>query len=118
LLSSEVYSIERLRGLHEKARENLRPMRLANLHLLFGDGMLGYGKGAPYAAIIAAAGGEAVPQAWVDQLAVGGRLVAPVVTRTGSAGQQALLVIDKSEQGVRQSVLESVHFVPLKSGVA
>jgi len=118
LLASEVYSIERLRGLHEKARENLRPLRLANLHLLFGDGMLGYAKGAPYAAIIAAAGGEAVPQAWIDQLAVGGRLVAPVATVPGSAGQQALLVIDKTEQGVRQSVLESVHFVPLKSGVA
>ena len=118
LLCTEVYSIERLRGLHEKARENLRPLRLANLHLLFGDGMRGYASGAPYAAIIAAAGGDAVPQAWVDQLAVGGRLVAPVVTGADSAGAQALLVIDKTEQGVRQSVLESVHFVPLKSGVA
>ncbi|MFZ4482126.1 MAG: protein-L-isoaspartate(D-aspartate) O-methyltransferase [Rhodoferax sp.] len=115
LLASEVYSIERLRGLHEKARENLRPLRLANLHLLLGDGMLGYDKGAPYAAIISAAGGAAVPQAWVDQLAVGGRLVAPVVV-TGA--KQALLVIDKTAQGVRQSVLENVHFVPLKSGVA
>jgi len=117
-LAIEVYSIERLRGLHEKARENLRHLRLANLHLLFGDGMLGYAKGAPYAAIIAAAGGEAVPQAWIDQLAVGGRLVAPVVKGAGSGAQQALLVLDKTEQGVRQSVLESVHFVPLKSGVA
>jgi protein-L-isoaspartate(D-aspartate) O-methyltransferase len=121
LLASEVYSIERLRGLHDKARENLRHLRLANLHLLFGDGMQGYAKGAPYAAIIAAAGGEAVPQAWVDQLAVGGRLVAPVVTvgAPGSpGGAQALLVLDKTSQGVRQTILEAVHFVPLKSGVA
>ncbi len=118
MLASEVYSIERLRGLHEKARENLRSLRLANLHLLLGDGMLGYARGAPYAAIIAAAGGEAVPQAWVDQLAIGGRLVAPVVTGSGPDGQQALLVLDRSTQGVRQSVLEAVHFVPLKSGVA
>jgi protein-L-isoaspartate(D-aspartate) O-methyltransferase len=121
LLAREVYSIERLRGLHDRARENLRHMRLANLHLLFGDGMQGYPKGAPYAAIIAAAGGEAVPQAWVDQLAVGGRLVAPVVTMgaPGSAGAtQALLVLDKTAQGVRQTILEAVHFVPLKSGVA
>jgi protein-L-isoaspartate(D-aspartate) O-methyltransferase len=120
-IATEVYSIERLRGLHERARENLRHLRLANLHLLFGDGMVGYAKGAPYAAIIAAAGGEAVPQAWVDQLAVGGRLVAPVVTvgKPGSAGStQALLVLDKTAQGVRQSILEAVHFVPLKSGVA
>ena len=121
LLATEVYSIERLRGLHDKARENLRYLRLPNLHLLFGDGMLGYAKGAPYAAIIAAAGGEAVPQAWVDQLAVGGRLVAPVMTpgAPGSAGgSQALLVLDKTPQGLRQTVLEAVHFVPLKSGVA
>ena len=115
LLAREVYSIERLRGLHEKARENLRPFRLPNVHLLFGDGMVGYAKGAPYAAIIAAAGGEAVPQAWLDQLAVGGRLVAPVA---GQGGQQALVVVDRTAQGLRQQLLEAVHFVPLKSGVA
>ncbi len=115
-LAQEVYSIERLRGLHDKARENLRTLRLPNLHLLFGDGMVGYAKGAPYAAIIAAAGGEAVPQAWIDQLAVGGRLVAPVATDGGTA--QALLVIDKSATGLRQTRLEAVHFVPLKSGLA
>ena len=118
LLAHEVYSIERLRGLHDKARDNLRHLRLANLHLLFGDGMVGYAKGAPYAAIIAAAGGGAVPQAWVDQLAVGGRLVAPVSAGADLAGPQALVVIDKTAQGVRQTVLEAVHFVPLKSGVA
>jgi protein-L-isoaspartate(D-aspartate) O-methyltransferase len=115
LLAREVYSIERLRGLHDKARENLRHFRLANVHLLFGDGMLGYAKGAPYAGIIAAAGGEAVPQAWVDQLAMGGRLVAPTAT---PGGRQALVVIDKTSEGLKQSVLEAVHFVPLKSGIA
>ncbi len=118
LLANEVYSIERLRGLHDKARENLRYLRLTNLHLLFGDGMIGYAKGAPYAAIIAAAGGEAVPQAWIDQLAVGGRLVAPVHSGANGTNQQALIVIDKTSDGVRQTLLEPVHFVPLKSGVA
>lgn len=118
LLADEVYSMERLRGLHDKARENLRPLRLPNVHLLFGDGMVGYAKGAPYAAIIAAAGGEAVPQAWVDQLAVGGRLVAPVVRDGSQGGAQALLVLDKTAGGVQQRLLEAVHFVPLKSGVA
>ena len=115
-LASEVYSIERLRGLHEKARSNLRPMRLANLHLLLGDGMLGYARGAPYAGIIAAAGGDAVPAAWVEQLAVGGRLVAPIAQ--GPQRQQALMVIDRTARGVQQTVLEAVHFVPLKSGLA
>ncbi|CAN7334128.1 protein-L-isoaspartate(D-aspartate) O-methyltransferase [Acidovorax sp. Leaf78] len=114
-LAREVYTLERLRGLHDKARSNLRPFRLANVHLLFGDGMLGYAKGAPYAAIIAAAGGDAVPQAWCEQLAVGGRLVAPMAV---SGGQQMLLVIDKTPHGLKQNVLEPVHFVPLKSGVA
>jgi protein-L-isoaspartate(D-aspartate) O-methyltransferase len=114
-MSKEVYSIERLRGLHEKARENLRHLRAGNLHLLFGDGMLGYAQGAPYAGIIAAAGGEAVPDAWIGQLGVGGRLVAPLVT---AQGQQALLVLDKTPQGVQRQWLEAVHFVPLKSGVA
>jgi len=118
LLAQEVYSMERLRGLHDKARENLRGLRIANLHLLFGDGKAGYAKGAPYAAIIAAAGGEAVPQAWIDQLAMGGRLVAPVSTSGVSGSAQSLMVLDKTPQGVRQTILETVHFVPLKSGIA
>ncbi|MDF1485969.1 protein-L-isoaspartate(D-aspartate) O-methyltransferase [Ramlibacter sp. H39-3-26] len=115
LLAREVYSIERLRGLHEKARANLRPFRLANVHLLFGDGMAGFAQGAPYAGIVVAAGGAHLPPAWCDQLAVGGRLVAPVAA---AGGRQALIVVDKTPLGLKQSVLEDVHFVPLKSGVA
>ncbi|MGJ7579993.1 protein-L-isoaspartate(D-aspartate) O-methyltransferase [Variovorax sp. RHLX14] len=114
-VATEVYSIERLRGLHERARANLRHFRLATVHLLLGDGMLGFPKGAPYAGIIAAAGGDAVPQTWIDQLAVGGRIVAP--TRNADGGQ-VLVVIDKSASGVQRRVLEAVYFVPLKSGIA
>ena len=114
-VATEVYSIERLRGLHDKARDNLRSLRLANLHLLFGDGMAGYAKGAPYAGIIAAAGGDAVPQAWIEQLAVGGRIIAPTVMPDGA---QALVVLEKTAREMKQSVLEPVHFVPLKSGIA
>ena len=114
-LATEVYSIERLRGLHDKARENLRPFRLPNVHLLFGDGMIGYANGAPYAAIISAAGGEALPQQWLDQLALGGRLVAPL---QAANGVQALVVVDKTPQGIKQTLLEAVHFVPLKSGTS
>lgn len=118
LIASEVYSLERLRGLHDRARENLRTLRLPNVHLMFGDGMLGYPKGAPYAGIIAAAGGSAVPSAWTDQLAVGGRLVAPVAGQIGGPAGQALIVIDKTARGLQQTIFEAVHFVPLKSGVA
>jgi protein-L-isoaspartate(D-aspartate) O-methyltransferase len=113
-LCKEVYSIERLRGLYDKALVNVRHLSAPNLHLLLGDGMLGAPSGAPYAGIIAAAGGEAIPQAWIDQLAVGGRIVAP----TGNGSAQSLVVIDKTAHGVKQTVLESVLFVPLKSGVA
>jgi protein-L-isoaspartate(D-aspartate) O-methyltransferase len=114
-IAQEVYSIERVAGLYEKARENFRPFRIKNTHLLFGDGMLGFPKGAPYTGIIAAAGGDAIPQAWVDQLAMGGRIVAPVTNKV--AGEQSLVVIDKTEAGLKRTVLELVQFVPLKSGV-
>ena len=115
-IAQEVYSIERVAGLYEKARENFRPFRIKNTHLLFGDGMLGFPKGAPYSGIIAAAGGDAIPQAWVDQLAVGGRIVAPVTNKV--TGEQSLVVIDKTETGLKRTVLELVQFVPLKSGLA
>jgi protein-L-isoaspartate(D-aspartate) O-methyltransferase len=122
VVCKQVYSIERLRGLHDKARDNLRAFRLANVHLLLGDGMLGYAPGAPYTGIIAAAGGNAIAQAWIDQLAVGGRIVAPVVLPGGvhgdKQGAQALIVVDKTATGITHKVLEAVHFVPLKSGMA
>ncbi len=114
-LASEVYSIERLRGLHEKAKKNLLPFRLPNVHLMLGDGMLGFPKGAPYAGIISAAGGDEVPVVWLEQLAVGARLVAPTVT---ASGHQALVVIRRTATGFDRQVLEAVHFVPLKSGIA
>jgi protein-L-isoaspartate(D-aspartate) O-methyltransferase len=113
-VAQEVYSVERIHGLFEKAKENIRPLRIPNLHLLFGDGMAGYADGAPYSAIISAAGGEAIPQAWLDQLDLGGRIVAPVAH---SNGKQLLVVVDKTASGFQQTVLEPVHFVPLKSGV-
>jgi protein-L-isoaspartate(D-aspartate) O-methyltransferase len=120
-IAHEVYSIERVAGLYEKARENFRPFRIKNTHLLFGDGMLGFPKGAPYTGIIAAAGGDAIPQAWLDQLAVGGRIVAPVTNSANSANgvsnEQSLVVIDKTVTGLKRTVLELVQFVPLKSGV-
>ena len=66
------------KALHDKARGLLAPLRDSRLRLVFDDGMRGHPPGAPYDSIVAAAGGGAIPQAWLDQLAVGGRLVAPV----------------------------------------
>ena len=116
LLARQVFSIERLRPLHDKARDNLAPIRPAHLRLIYGDGRLGHPPNAPYDAIISAAGAAAVPEAWVDQLAPGGRLVAPALDGTGAT--QVLVVIDRLEDGrIARSLHESVRFVPLESGV-
>ena len=113
-LARHVFSIERIDGLVIKARANLKACDYTNVQVRLGDGMLGFPDVAPYAAIISAAGGEAIPQAWLDQLAMGGRLVAP--SWAGNR-QQALVVIDKTPNGFVQSILEPVQFVPLKSGI-
>jgi len=115
MLARHVVSVERLRPLHDKARELLAPLRSTNLRLVYGDGMRGHPPNAPYDSIIAAAGGDALPQEWLDQLAVGGRLVSPV--RQAGSARQVLMVVDRTEQGFAQNAYEAVHFVPLKSGL-
>jgi len=105
-----------LRPLHERARENLAPLRSNNLRLVFGDGRLGHAPNAPYDAIICAAGGDDVPAAWLEQLAIGGRLVAPTRPEAGSG--QVLMVIDRNAQGWSRRCHEAVRFVPLRSGTA
>jgi protein-L-isoaspartate(D-aspartate) O-methyltransferase len=114
-VARRVVSVERLKALHDKARDLLAPMRDGRLRLVFDDGMRGHPPGAPYDSIIAAAGGSEIPQAWLDQLAVGGRLVSPV--QQAGAGQ-VLVVIDRHPDRYTRSVHEAVKFVPLKSGLA
>ena len=123
-LATRVVSIERLQGLHDKARAHLAQLaaqepppagRSAELRLLYGDGRLGHPPAAPFDAIVAAAGGDDLPAAWLDQLAVGGRLVAPMFD--AASGGQALLVVDRHAAGYTRRLHEAVHFVPLKSGV-
>lgn len=116
LLARHVYTVERLQGLFDKARDKLAPIRADNLRLILGDGRLGHGPNAPYDGIIAAAGGRDLPQAWIDQLAPGGRLVAPV--HEEGRGAQALLVVDRLADGsLRHVHHETVRFVPLESGI-
>ncbi|PLC40709.1 protein-L-isoaspartate O-methyltransferase [Ralstonia pickettii] len=116
-LADEVYSIERVRPLHEKAKANLRPLRVPNIRLHYGDGMLGLPKAAPFDAIILAAAGLEVPQALLDQLTVGGRLIAPVATdRSSGPAQQLVLIERRSRFQFHSTALEGVFFVPLKSG--
>jgi len=113
-LSKSVVSIERLKGLYDRARENLVPWRGADIRLVHGDGRLGHAPWAPFDTIVSAAGGEDVPQLWLDQLAEGGRLIAPAAHAL--RGGQALCVVDRGAQGYSRSWLDAVNFVPLKSG--
>jgi protein-L-isoaspartate(D-aspartate) O-methyltransferase len=113
-LGTSVISIERLRPLYDKARELLADLPRANLRLVYGDGRLGHPPNAPYDSIIAAAGGDELPQAWLDQLAVGGRLIAPVAAGRG----QALVMVDRTPTSWRRELHEAVMFVPLRSGTA
>ena len=111
-LFGTVVSIERLRALHEAARLHLRPLRIANLRLVFGDGMEGLPAEAPFDVIAAAAAGESLPAAWLDQLKPGGRIVAPV----GGVEQQ-LTVFGKDASGVTwRRHVSPVRFVPLRAG--
>jgi protein-L-isoaspartate(D-aspartate) O-methyltransferase len=110
-LAREVYSIERIAALLEKARANLRPLRLANLRLAHGDGAKGLPEVAPFDAIILAAAAPDIPKALLEQLAVGGRLVAPV-----GADEQSLVLIEKRKEGLVETRLDAVKFVPLRGG--
>jgi protein-L-isoaspartate(D-aspartate) O-methyltransferase len=117
MLGRSVVSIERLLPLFEKARANLEPYRRAGeLRLMHGDGQWGHAPRAPYTSIISAAGGQALPSAWVDQLAVGGRLVAPL--HDVQQGRQVLWVVDRTAQGLVSQRHDVVQFVPLESGIA
>lgn len=111
-LFKEVYSIERIRALHEIARNNLRPLRIPNVRLVFGDGMLGLPQAMPFDAIVIAAAGLELPPALFQQLRIGGRLIAPV----GEVEQYLLLVERTGEQQWQQTRLDAVRFVPLKAG--
>jgi protein-L-isoaspartate(D-aspartate) O-methyltransferase len=113
-LFGEVVSIERVRALHERARENLRPLRLSNVRLIFGDGAQGVAAAAPYHCIVAAAAADEIPPAWIEQLEVGGRIVAPV----GTWNQHLMTAIKDADGRVQKSRKEPVRFVPLRGGVA
>jgi protein-L-isoaspartate(D-aspartate) O-methyltransferase len=114
-LARMVVSIERVRPLFDLARENLVELRGDRVRLVYGDGRLGHGPNAPYDGIIAAAGGDDLPEAWLQQLAPGGRLVVPWAH---APGQQRLVVIDRLADGqLQRQDLEAVRFVPLQSGV-
>jgi protein-L-isoaspartate(D-aspartate) O-methyltransferase len=113
-VAKEVYSIERIKPLHELAKANLRSLRLSNLRLHYGDGMLGLAQVAPFDGIILAAAGMEVPRALLEQLAIGARLVAPV----GGQVQHLQRITRTGKSEWTSETLEACHFVPLRPGTA
>jgi len=110
-LTKEVYAVERIGPLLEKAKANMRTLQQFNVRLKHADGQLGLPEAGPFDSIIVAAAGSHVPQALLEQLAVGGRLVLPV----GSA-EQYLRLIERNPQGYTEARLDAVRFVPLLAG--
>ncbi|OWY39772.1 protein-L-isoaspartate O-methyltransferase [Xenophilus sp. AP218F] len=110
---AEVYSIERLGAILDLARRNLRAAKLVHARLVHGDGHAGLAEAAPFDGIIMTAAARHVPQALLDQLAEGGRLVMPLGDE-----EQHLWLIEKTSQGLQKSKLEAVKFVPLLTGRA
>ena len=111
-LTDQVYSVERIRPLQEKARKRLQLLSLRNVHLRHTDGGMGWAERGPFEGILVTAAPEQVPPELLQQLAVGGRLVIPV----GGRQQELKLVVRQSETEFTTEVLEAVKFVPLLSG--
>ncbi len=110
-VAKEVFSIERISGLLEKARANLRELRIANLRLMHGDGAKGLAQAAPFDAIVIAAASPSMPEALLDQLAPGGRMIAPI-----GAQEQSLCLVERTASGFRERWLDPVRFVPMRVG--
>jgi protein-L-isoaspartate(D-aspartate) O-methyltransferase len=111
----EVYSVERIKGLLERARSNLLGLGLKNLRLAHGDGHAGLQQAAPFRSIIVAAAARAVPEPLLRQLAPGGRMILPL---RSPAGGQRLVLIERNGRGYMESELDPVRFVPLEAGKA
>ncbi len=111
-LVRQLFAIERIRSLLDSARPLLRELGCGNVRFRHGDGAQGWPGQAPFDGILVAAAAVAVPEALLDQLAPGGRLVIPV----GARDQQELLRIERSAGGEIRESLAPVAFVPLLSG--
>ena len=108
-LAAQVFTIERVSALMERAKDVLRTLQVNNVSFLVGDGTIGWREYGPYDAILVGAGSPTVPQPLVDQLAIGGRLLCPV----GNRDKQEVVLVTRDVSGVRTSVVTDARFVPL-----
>lgn len=110
IMADRVYSVERVRELSKRSRKALDAFSVKNAALLVGDGTIGWRKYAPFDVIVVSAASPSVPQALVDQLADGGRMLIPV----GSRDIQELTLVRKTGFAVTEEVVGGeVKFVPL-----
>lgn len=110
-LGKKVYSVERIKALQWQAKRRLKSMDLHNVSMKHGDGWQGWASKAPFQAIIVTAAPSSVPQALLEQLTEGGRLIIPVGDE-----QQVLKVITRDGEQYNEQVIEVVKFVPLVAG--
>jgi protein-L-isoaspartate(D-aspartate) O-methyltransferase len=110
-LVGEVYSVERIKPLQQKARQRMRQLKLRNVHMNHADGGMGWPERGPFDGILAAAAPERIPEELLRQLAPGGRLVIPV-----GGDSQHLQVVDRTSEGFATEIVEQVRFVPLRPG--
>ncbi len=111
-LVERIFSVERIKVLQDRAKERLLELNLRNVVFRWGDGWEGWPALASYNAIIVTAVATDVPQALLDQLAPGGRMVIPV----GAGEVQQLMLIVREEHGFARRVIGNVRFVPLLNG--
>lgn len=109
----EVYSLERIEPLYERARTKLRDLKIENVYVRYADGSAGFPEAAPFDGIIMAAAAPVMSVTLREQLLVGGRMVLPVGRQ-----EQWLYLVEREAQGFRESRLEAVKFVPLLMGKA
>jgi len=112
-LSFQVFTIERIGALQKLAVERFKQLGLKNISHKHADGFLGWSIHAPFDAIIVTAAPDNIPPILVKQLAVGGRMILPI---SQASGEQQLILLEKTEQGMNQLEVETVKFVPLLSG--
>lgn len=111
-LCDRVYTVERIKGLQNRARQKLKLLGLRNVQFRHSDGSLGWAEQAPFDGIMVTASPRRVPQELVDQLSPNGRMIIPV----GGSDGQKLQLITLEDGEMQVEVLEQVRFVPLLSG--
>ena len=111
-LVPKVYTVERISGLLNRARELLSTIGYRNIQFKHADGGLGWSDRGPFDAIIVTASPRVIPEALIEQLSLTGRMLVPV----GEARQQELVLVQRKGDEVERQVLEAVRFVPLLSG--